>query len=68
MTRRRIITTEEQDVHTRWRRYLCYLQRAGQTAKAKRRTNKRERREGAVEARGALDEARRCYLDGRRLR
>lgn len=46
---RRIVTTEEQDVHTGWRKVLCYTQRAGVTSAAKRRTNRRERREGKAE-------------------
>lgn len=46
---RRIVTAEEQDIHTGWRKVLCYTQRAGVTAAAKRRTNKRERREGRAE-------------------
>jgi hypothetical protein len=50
MTRRRIITNGEQDVHTRWRRYYCYLRRAGVTSKIKRLTRRRrERREGRDE-------------------
>ncbi len=46
MNRRRIITTEEQDVHTGWRRIMTSYQRAGAASKAKRRTRRRERREG----------------------
>lgn len=42
---------EEQDVHTGWRRYLTSYQRAGKVAKAKRRTNRRERREGQRDTR-----------------
>jgi hypothetical protein len=41
----------EQDVHTRWRRLYCYTQRAGVTAKIKRQTRRRERREGKREMR-----------------
>lgn len=51
--RRRIITTEEQDVHTGWRRLMCRYQRAGTAKREKRRTNRRERREGRSEARTA---------------
>lgn len=50
MGRRRIVTTEEQDVHTGWRRLYVTYRRAGQSAKAKRRTRRRER----VEAKRAL--------------
>lgn len=57
MTRRRILSSEELDVHTGWRRYLVYLQRAGATAKVKRRTRRRERREGVQETRRESGEA-----------
>lgn len=43
---RRILTSEELDVHTGWRRYIAGLRRAGATAAVKRRTRRRERREG----------------------
>lgn len=46
MSSRRIITGDEQDVHTKWRRLYCWTQRAGATSKVKRRTRRRERREG----------------------
>jgi len=49
MTKRRIATAEEQDVHTRWRKVFCWTRRAGATAAVKRRTNRRERREARVE-------------------
>jgi hypothetical protein len=50
--KRRIITNDEQDVHTPWRRMFTWTQRAGATAKVKRRTRRRERRDGrcAVDA------------------
>lgn len=51
VTRRRVVTSEELDVHTRWRHVLCYLHRAGAKAAVKRRTNRRERREGQREIR-----------------
>lgn len=51
--KRRMISCEEHDVHTRWRRIMCRYNRPGQSKKAKRRTNRRERREGRVEARTA---------------
>jgi len=44
--RRRIITGDEQDVHTGWRRLYTRFQRAGMARKVKRDTNQRERREG----------------------
>ena len=43
MGRRQIVTTEEQDVHTGWRRVMCTFSRAGQSGKAKRRSRRRER-------------------------
>jgi uncharacterized Zn finger protein len=49
--KRAIKTTADQDVHTSWRRVLCYTQRAGVTAKLKRQTRRRERREGKDETR-----------------
>lgn len=51
MGRRRIVTTDDQDVHTGWRRVLVTYQRAGQAAKAKRRTRRRER----LEAKRAIE-------------
>lgn len=46
MLRRRIITAEEQDVHTSWRRWYTRYQRAGMAREVKTKTNQRERREG----------------------
>jgi hypothetical protein len=55
--KRRIITGDEQDVHTPWRAFYCWTQRAGATKKVKRRTNRRERREGkAAVRREAMEE------------
>jgi hypothetical protein len=51
MGRRRIVTTEEQDVHTGWRRLYSTFNRAGQSSKAKRRTRRRERVEAKRELR-----------------
>lgn len=45
MTRRPIVTWDEEDAYTPWRRLYCYLQRPGVVKKIKRRTHKRERRE-----------------------
>lgn len=46
-----MINADEQDAYTKWRSVLCYLQRAGVVKAIKRRTHKRERREGKSEAR-----------------
>ena len=49
MLRRRIITADEQDAYTVWRKWYCYLQRPGVVKAIKRRTHKRERLEGKNE-------------------
>jgi hypothetical protein len=49
--RRRALTGDEVDVHGPWRHYLSGLRRAGATAKVKRVTTRRERREGKAETR-----------------
>lgn len=54
--RRRVVTPEEQDVHTGWRRLYAYTARAGVTSAAKRRTRRRERREGKGELAHQRDE------------
>lgn len=43
--RRRIVGWDEEDAYTSWRRFYCYLRRAGVVKAIKRRTHKRERRE-----------------------
>lgn len=48
---RRVVNYEEQDAYTGWRKVLCYLQKAGAVRKIKKRTHRRERREGKREAR-----------------
>lgn len=53
----RRITPEEQDAYTRWRDYLAYLKHAGKVKAVKRRTHRRERREGAAEIRQQLRDA-----------
>jgi hypothetical protein len=54
--KRRIITGDEQDVHTGWRHAYTRYQRAGMAKKVKRDTNQRERREGRQALReGRLD-------------
>ena len=54
MDKRRIITGDEQDVHTRWRHWLTSYGRPGAASAVKRRTRRRERREAREEIR-ALD-------------
>ena len=51
MEPRRIISNEEQDCYTRWRRLYCWTQRAGAVKAVKTRTHRRERREGKAQAR-----------------
>jgi len=53
---RRIVTTEEQDAYTPWRRLLCYTQRAGVVKSIKARTHRRERREARAEIADQLEE------------
>lgn len=52
--KRRIITDDEQDVHTGWRRLISSYKRAGKAKRTKRRTNRRERREGRDEIKREL--------------
>lgn len=52
MMTRRIKGHDEQDVHTSWRRVYSWTKRSGATSKVKRRTRRRERREGKIELRG----------------
>jgi len=47
--RRRIVSAEEQDAHTRWRRFLIW--HPHELAAIKRRSRRRERREGKAETR-----------------
>lgn len=53
--KRRVFTADEQDVHTAWRRLLCWTRRPGACRKVKTRSNRRERREGKEEARDGRD-------------
>lgn len=53
--KRQMKTAAEYDAFTRWRRYYCYLSRAGTVKKIKRQANRRERREGRREARSRED-------------
>ena len=50
MTKRRMVNGDEYDAYTSARRMYFYLQRAGVVKAIKRRTHKRERREGKQEA------------------
>lgn len=43
--KRRSLTGDEQDVHSRWRNKLASFNRPGAAAKVKRRTRRRERQE-----------------------
>lgn len=52
---RRIVTADEQDAYTGWRRVLCCYQRAGAVRKVKRATHRRERREARAEIRAQID-------------
>lgn len=49
MGRRRVVTDDDQDVHTGWRKVMATYRRAGQSGKAKRRTRRRERVEAKRE-------------------
>ena len=49
--RRGAFTGDEVDVHGRWRHIFTCTGRPGYTAAVKRRTNRRERREGKTEIR-----------------
>jgi hypothetical protein len=46
---RRAVNGDEVDAHSRWRRVIAW--RRGEVAAIKRRTNRRERREGNAEIR-----------------
>ena len=57
MTQKRVIkTADEQDAYTGWRRVLIYMSRPGVVKSIKRRTHKRERREGMQEIREQLND------------
>lgn len=55
MGRRAIKGSDEQDVHTGWRRLYVWTQRTGATAKTKRRTRRRERLEAKRQVREEVD-------------
>lgn len=47
--KRRIVTADEQDAYTSWRKFYMYLQCPGAVRDIKRRTHRRERREARAE-------------------
>ena len=51
--KRRMRSADEYDVHTRWRAVYVWTKRPGATDRVKRRTRRRERREGKAEVRAA---------------
>ena len=57
LTQKRITKTgDEVDAYGKWRKYLSYLHRPGVVKSIKRRTHKRERREGVQEIREQLND------------
>jgi hypothetical protein len=55
MGRRAIVSWDEGDAYTPWRKVYCYLQKAGAVKYIKRKTHRRERREAKREIRSAED-------------
>lgn len=56
-TQRRVIKTWfDEDVHTRWRRMLCLMDKPGASKWGKIQTNRRERREEKEELREELND------------
>ena len=53
---RRARDGDEHDAYTSWRHVYAYLRRPGVVKKIKRRTHKRERREGRAETRKQREE------------
>lgn len=53
--RRRIKTADDQDVHSAWRKVLGSLKRANAASRLKRRTRRRERREGKAVTRDGYE-------------
>lgn len=51
MGRRQAKQSDEYDVVTDWRRFLCYMKRAGVVSKIKRRMRRRERHDARREIR-----------------
>jgi hypothetical protein len=56
MKKRIIRGGDEQDAYTAWRKLYIYLGRAGAVKKVKKRTHRRERREGKQEIREQLED------------
>jgi hypothetical protein len=56
MQKRRIVSWEEQDAYTGWRKVLVYMSRPGAVKKVKRRTHRRERRESEQDIREQLED------------
>ena len=54
MGRQAIVTGDEQDAYTGWRKFYCYLQRSGAVKAVKRNTHRRIRREAKTEIRREL--------------
>lgn len=52
---RQIVSGDEQDAYTGWRKVLIYLSRPGVVKKIKRRTHKRERRVAKESIRKEVD-------------
>jgi hypothetical protein len=57
MKKRIIRDWDEQDAYTAWRKLYIYLGRSGAVKKVKKRTHRRERREGKQEIREQLEES-----------
>lgn len=55
MGRRATKKSDEFDVVTAWRKYICYMQRAGVTNKIKTRMRRRERRQAKGDLRRDFD-------------
>ena len=49
--KRKTVTAAEYDVISRWRRFYCYLSRAGATSGIKRQMRRRERRDAKRDTR-----------------
>jgi len=54
MGRQAIVGWAEEDAYTSWRKFYCYLQRAGAVKAIKRATHRRIRREAKTEIRREL--------------
>lgn len=56
MQRRRIVTADEQDAYSGWRKVMVSMQRPGRVKSIKRSTHRRERREGKAEIKQQTNE------------